>query len=70
MYNLLHHSPDNEEHQVKIINGNGCFSYVGMQPDSGQELSIGDGCESVSILESFSLSLVNFFALNRIEELL
>uniref|UniRef100_A0AC34RHA3 Metalloendopeptidase n=1 Tax=Panagrolaimus sp. JU765 TaxID=591449 RepID=A0AC34RHA3_9BILA len=53
-----------DQYFVKIIRGDGCWSYVGMQPDliqQGQELSLGDECWRRGIIVHELNHVIGFF---------
>ncbi|XP_048102117.1 meprin A subunit beta-like isoform X5 [Alosa alosa] len=52
---------DTEMHYVKIVKDNGCYGYVGNYYMAGQPLSIGDGCDSIAIVEHEMLHTLGFW---------
>ncbi|KAI1712845.1 astacin (Peptidase family m12A) domain-containing protein [Ditylenchus destructor] len=53
-----------DKYFIKIINGNGCWSYVGMQPElmfDGQEVSLGPECWRKGIILHEIMHVLGFF---------
>lgn len=49
----------NQPH-LQFINGSGCYSYLGMLDQNGQDVSIGKGCNYVSIFSISWYGLIMF----------
>ncbi|XP_041843202.1 meprin A subunit beta-like isoform X2 [Melanotaenia boesemani] len=52
---------DSEDYYISVQKLNGCFSYIGRVQTNGQQLSIGRGCDTISIVEHEFLHALGFY---------
>ncbi|MBB4704376.1 astacin [Sphaerisporangium siamense] len=50
-----------EEHFLRVVPGDGCYSYVGRSAGAGQDLSIGQGCEHKGIVIHELMHAIGFY---------
>ncbi|XP_043921774.1 meprin A subunit beta-like [Protopterus annectens] len=52
---------EGEKNYISVIKENGCWSYVGNNQDGRQELSIGDRCDHIAVVEHEFLHALGFW---------